>query len=74
MEASIEHTYHLFGHLWLESPEKYLMAEDLKTLRQLEPLILELENRNVPGKSINRRKAEKTQLRTYVTQVDVLPV
>lgn len=39
------------------------MAEDLKTLRQLEPLILELENRNVPGKSINRRKAEKTQLR-----------
>jgi hypothetical protein len=52
MEPSIEHTYRLFGHLWLESPEKYLPAEDLKTLRQLEPLILELENRHVPGKSI----------------------
>lgn len=52
MEPPIEHTYHLFGHLWLEPPEKYLTAEDLKALRQLEPLILELENRTVSSKSI----------------------
>ncbi|GAM34766.1 hypothetical protein TCE0_015r02557 [Talaromyces pinophilus] len=62
MEPSIEHTYRLFGHLWLESPEKYLPAEDLKTLRQLEPLILELENRHVPVPNFDL----ETNFKTFV--------
>lgn len=36
--------YHFFGGLWLERPEDHLNDRELATLRELEPLIHDLES------------------------------